>query len=72
MASDSGPMDKVTEYLLKNKPNPPFTRREYLMFKLMEDGSPWWVAIEAIASCAIDHPEWDMSETKTLEEWEKS
>jgi hypothetical protein len=67
-------MDKVTEYLIENmKPMPqPFTRREYLMLKLMEDGrTPWYMAIEAIASTAIEHPEWDMEEAKTLSEWER-
>jgi hypothetical protein len=46
------------------------TRRRYLTIKAMEAGASWPLAVEAVASTAIEHPEWDMDETKTYEEWE--
>ena len=52
---------------------PQITRRQYLIIKAMETmevDAPWPIAVEAVASVAIEHPEWDMDETKTWEEWE--
>lgn len=46
-----------------------FTRRQYLTLRLCMDGANIWEAIEAIASTAIEHPEWDMDEEKTWHEW---
>lgn len=55
---------------------PKLSRRQYLLIKAMEpiDGQPvhWAVAMEAVSSTAIEHPEWDMNEEKTWAEWEKS
>jgi hypothetical protein len=50
------------------------TRRSYLMVKAMElEESPsLWLASEAVASTALEHPEWDMAETKSWAEWEAS
>lgn len=30
------------------------------------------MATEAVASTAIEHPEWDLEETKTWAQWEKA
>jgi hypothetical protein len=30
------------------------------------------MAVEAVATTAIEHPEWDMTETKTWFEWEQT
>jgi hypothetical protein len=51
-----------------------FTRRQYLTRKvLMESpGTSIWVAIEAVDSTAIEHPEWDLDEERTWEEWENN
>lgn len=49
------------------------TRRMYLILKVLEkdDQVGWGLASEAVASVAIEHPEWDMDEEKTWEEWEE-
>lgn len=47
------------------------TRRKYLTIKALLAGAGLFVATEAVASTAIEHPEWDMSETKTWKEWEE-
>jgi hypothetical protein len=56
---------------------PQITRRRYLIIKVletMEIDVPWpivvGVVVEAVASIAIDHPEWDLDEMKTWKEWE--
>ena len=51
------------------------TRRAYLTFKAIEGGKGevgWALATEAVASTAIEHPEWDMNEEREFVEWEKS
>lgn len=49
----------------------PITRREYLTIKALVGGTHWAIAIEAVSSTALEHPEWDMEEQKTYDEWEK-
>lgn len=44
--------------------------RQFLIFKLLEAGSGIFTAIEAVASTALEHPDWDLNETKSLVEWE--
>ena len=47
-----------------------FTRRQYLVIAaLQETGTDVWTAIEAVSTTAIEHPEWDLDEEKTWEEW---
>jgi hypothetical protein len=48
------------------------TRRLYLLTKAMETGARNLVVMEAVASTAIEHPEWDMDEKRTWNEWEKT
>lgn len=48
-----------------------FTRRQYLTYELVMRGAKVFEAIEAIASTAIEHPEWDMDEELTWAEWQK-
>ena len=50
---------------------PPLTRRQYLMVKAMEAGADMFLAMEAVASTAIEHLEWDMEEQRTFAEWEQ-
>lgn len=52
--------------------NPRMTRRAYLMFKAMEDGAGPFVAAEAVSSTALEHPEWDMDEERSWDEWEQA
>ncbi len=47
------------------------TRRSYLQAQAILHGASVFVAIEAVASTAIEHPEWDMDEKRTWTEWEK-
>jgi hypothetical protein len=46
-------------------------RRHYLVMKAIEQGAGLLPAIEAVASTAIEHPEWDMDELKTWPEWDQ-
>ena len=51
---------------------PTFTLRQYLMMQASLRGTHWSLAAEAIASVAIEHPEWDMDgRRKTWDEWAK-
>jgi hypothetical protein len=46
------------------------TRHRYLLIKAMQDGGGWMLAVEAVATTALAHPEWDMHEKRTWTEWE--
>lgn len=54
------------------------TRRAYLLIRALEAGAAGGndyvtltLAREAVASTALAHPDWDMSEVRTLAEWER-
>jgi len=52
------------------------SRRSYLTLKSRQPSQhtfpvPLRVAVEAVATMAIEHPEWDMDEIKTWDQWEK-
>lgn len=49
----------------------PITRRAYLTLRAMQAGADLFVAMEAVASTAIEHPEWDMDLKRTYAEWEQ-
>ena len=46
--------------------------RRYLLVKALETGCDIFMATEAVHSTAIEHPEWDLDEERTWEEWEKT
>jgi hypothetical protein len=46
------------------------SRRTYLTIKALAAGGGLFMAAEAVASTAIEHPEWDMDEKRTYAEWE--
>lgn len=48
----------------------PFSRYGYMVAKAVLGGAEFFHAMEAVASTALEHPEWDMEERKTWEEWE--
>ena len=49
----------------------PITRRGYLILRAMaETGVSYPVASEAVASVAIEHPEWNLDEKRPWPEWE--
>lgn len=52
--------------------NTVMTRDRYLTLSLILSGVPWYLAKEAVATTAIEHPEWDMNEEKTWKEWNDS
>lgn len=48
-----------------------YTRRQWLMRHALLGGATPGMAREAIASTALEHPDWDMDgETKTLADWD--
>lgn len=47
------------------------TRREYLLLNAFAAGAYILTAQEAVASVAIEHPEWDMDEVHSLDEWDE-
>lgn len=48
-----------------------YTRRQFLIYQaIMETGTTVWTAMEAVATTAIEHPEWDMDEEMTWSQWE--
>lgn len=49
------------------------SRRAYLVMRVLMNNADLdlFSAIEAVSSCAVDHPEWDMDERKTWDEWEE-
>lgn len=49
----------------------PLTRRTYLLLKAMEAGANFLLAVEAVSSTALEHPEWDMAERRTWADWEQ-
>ena len=42
----------------------------YLTVKACQAGGRFWVVQEAVASTALAHPEWVLTEKKTWDEWE--
>jgi hypothetical protein len=47
-------------------------RRTWLIMSAMHAGADMFMAREAVASVAIEHPEWDMDEERTWSEWQSS
>jgi hypothetical protein len=48
------------------------SRREYLISQSILRGTPLMLAVEAVSTTAIEHPEWDMAEERTWDEWAAS
>ena len=47
-----------------------YTRRQWLTREAILNGGGWMQVREAVASVAIEHPEWDMDgETRTWSGW---
>ena len=47
-----------------------FTRRQYMVRRLMLDGDSMWQVIDAVALYATRHPGINMDAEKTWDEWE--
>lgn len=47
-----------------------WSRRAYLLMAALLAGADTFTAIEAVSSTAIEHPEWDMDEFRTWDEWQ--
>ena len=65
-------MKEINELNEKPADDQILTKRQYLVRRAMAAGAYMWTAMEAVASVAIEHPEWDMDEEKTWKEWEAS
>lgn len=48
------------------------SRRRFLFCQAVLAGAGTFLAIEAVASTALEHPEWDMTEERTWGEWERA
>lgn len=48
-----------------------FSRRQFLTYRIVMDGTPIWQAIEAVSSTAMEHPDWDMDQEMTWAEWQE-
>ena len=60
MASEQGEEARRTTY----------TRRQFMEYRrIMDDRQPCWVAKEAVAAAALEHPDWDLDEEMTWAEW---
>jgi hypothetical protein len=46
------------------------TRRQWLTRQAILNGATPSLATEAVSSVAIEHPEWNLEERKTMEQWE--
>ena len=51
--------------------NNTITRHRYLVIRALMGGADIILATKAVASTAIEHPEWDMEERRTWDEWER-
>jgi hypothetical protein len=47
------------------------TRRDYLLYSVLLAGADIWTATEAVYSTVLTHPEWQLDEKKTWDEWSK-
>lgn len=48
-----------------------FTRRQYMVRKLIRDGAPFERAVDAVNYSAVRHQrDWNMDEQRTWGEWE--
>jgi len=45
------------------------TLRRHLQESVMTSGAPWFVAVEAVASLFLEHPEIDPDVVRTRQEW---
>ncbi len=63
-------MARMSERKVEDKE---WTRREWLILETLAHGaSSVMLAIEAVSTTALEHPEWDMDERKTWAEWVKT
>lgn len=54
---------------MTGRADPDTTLRDWLMLSAILDGATPLEAVEAVASTALAHPEWDMDETRRWSEW---
>lgn len=45
------------------------TRYTYLVLRAMDAGASMPEAMEAVSSTALEHPDWDMAERRSLADW---
>jgi hypothetical protein len=47
------------------------SRRTFLVIEACREGATWPLAVEAVATYALAHPEVDMGEYRTYDEWRR-
>jgi hypothetical protein len=49
------------------------SRRQYLIFRALraDPSTSVFEALEAVSSTAIERPDWDMEETRTMSDWDR-
>lgn len=62
--------EQEEEDLMREPSEREFSRRQFMIYEAAMAGAPILLAAEAVASTAMEHPEWDMDETMTWAEWE--
>lgn len=57
--------------MTRPKDDEPLTFQQYAERKMMMSGLPWMHVKEAVASTALEHPEWADLPPRSFNEWEK-
>lgn len=66
-----GDVDHIDHIIRSASRDGLFTRRQFITRKLMLRGIPMWQAIDAVTSVQSGHPDWNMDEKRTWENWEE-
>jgi hypothetical protein len=48
-----------------------YTRRQFLEYRSIMSGEPWWVARDSVAGAAAENPGWNLDERFTWAEWQR-
>ncbi len=46
-----------------------YTRRQFMEYSRIMEGEPCWNARQAVATAALEHPDWELDEKMTWAEW---
>jgi hypothetical protein len=46
-----------------------YTRRQFMEYSRIMEGEPGWTARQAVATAALEHPDWELEEEMTWAEW---
>lgn len=62
-------MNRSSEVVSRSLLRQHYTRRQFLTYYLVMDGTGFFAAREVVSAAAAEHPEWDMDEEFTWDEW---